>query len=83
MVVYNHWTGLVDWSGGLHWWIDIFYAKKSLVFPLMKPHSPVGLVMRHFNGHTILFVYRLEVNNCRATTVVRPCFALCLMCSMV
>ena len=20
--VYNHWTGLVDWSGGLDWWID-------------------------------------------------------------
>jgi len=31
MVVYNHWTGLVDWSGGLHWWIDIFYAKITCV----------------------------------------------------
>ena len=27
--VYNHWTGLVDWTGGLDWWTDIknhFYA---------------------------------------------------------
>ena len=49
MVVYNHWTGLVDWTGGLDWWTDIFYAKKSLVCPLMKPHSPVGLAMKHFS----------------------------------
>ena len=21
--VYNHWTGLVDWTGGLDWWTDI------------------------------------------------------------
>ena len=20
--VYNHWTGLVDWTGGLDWWTD-------------------------------------------------------------
>ena len=20
--VYNHWTGLVDWIGGLDWWTD-------------------------------------------------------------
>ena len=20
--VYNHWTGLVDWTGGLNWWTD-------------------------------------------------------------
>jgi len=27
--VYNHWTGLVDWTGGLDWWTDTkkqFYA---------------------------------------------------------
>ena len=27
--VYNHWTGLVDWTGGLDWWTDLknhFYA---------------------------------------------------------
>ena len=23
MAVYNHWTGLVDWTGGLDWWTDI------------------------------------------------------------
>ena len=29
MAVYNHWTGLVDWTSGLDWWTDIknhFYA---------------------------------------------------------
>ena len=33
MAVYNHWTGLedwrtgpVDWTGGLDWWTDIFFA---------------------------------------------------------
>ena len=26
-VVYNHRTGLVDWTGGLDWWTDIFCAK--------------------------------------------------------
>ena len=27
-VVYNHWTGLVDWTGGLDWWTRLksFYA---------------------------------------------------------
>ena len=20
MVVYNHWTGTVDWNGGMEWW---------------------------------------------------------------
>ena len=27
--IYNHWTGLVDWTGGLDWWTDLknhFYA---------------------------------------------------------
>ena len=22
VAVYNHWTGLVDWTGGLDWWTD-------------------------------------------------------------
>ena len=22
-VVYNHWTGLVDWTGGLDWWTGL------------------------------------------------------------
>ena len=22
-VVYNHWTGLVDWTSGLHWWTGL------------------------------------------------------------
>ena len=43
----------------------------------MKPHSAVGLAMRHFSlfkpGHTIFSMYiaTLEVNNRNATTVVR------------
>ena len=23
LAVYNHWTGLVDWTGGLDWWTDL------------------------------------------------------------
>ena len=23
LVVYNHWTGLVDWTGGLDWWTGL------------------------------------------------------------
>ena len=34
-VVYNHWTGLVDWTGGL--------------CSLMGPHSPIGLDMNAFS----------------------------------
>ena len=37
--VYNHWTALVDWTGGLDWWTDTknhFYASN-------KTHWPVGL----------------------------------------
>ena len=37
--VYNHWTGLVDWTGGLDWWTDTknhFYASN-------ETYSPVGL----------------------------------------
>ena len=37
MVVYNHWTGLLDWNTGLDYWTDIF-----LVFT----HVEVGLM--HF-----------------------------------
>ena len=25
-VVYNHWSGLVDWTSGLDWWTNIFCA---------------------------------------------------------
>ena len=24
VVVYNHWTGLVDWTSGLDWWTQFF-----------------------------------------------------------
>jgi len=30
-VVYNHWTGLVDWTGGLDRWTDIFCAKNDYI----------------------------------------------------
>ena len=23
LAIYNHWTGLVDWTGGLHWWTGL------------------------------------------------------------
>ena len=23
--VYNHWTGLVDWTGGMHYWTQVFF----------------------------------------------------------
>ena len=39
MAVYNHWTGLVDWTGGLDWWTDTknhFYASNEI-------HMPIGL----------------------------------------
>ena len=35
--VYNHWTGLVDWIGGLDWWTDIFALK--ITFMLSAPDS--------------------------------------------
>ena len=37
--VYNQWTGLVDWTGGLDWWTDTknhFYASNKI-------HMPIGL----------------------------------------
>ena len=33
MAIYNHWTGLVDWTGGLDWWTDTknhFYASNEI-----------------------------------------------------
>ena len=23
MAIYNHWTGLLDWTGGLDWWTGL------------------------------------------------------------
>ena len=54
-VVYklDWWTGLVDWTGGL-----TFFVLKPLLFSLMRPHFLVGLVMMHFSlykpGHNSL-----------------------------
>ena len=33
LAIYNHWTGLVDWTGGLDWWTDTknhFYASNEI-----------------------------------------------------
>ena len=65
-LVYNHWTGLVDWTGEL-----TFFVLNSLLCSLMRPHSPVGLDMNWYSlvawctyprneiykpGHTVLSV---------------------------
>ena len=31
MVVYNHWTGIVDWNGGMEWWNPNSAKMKSKV----------------------------------------------------
>ena len=51
-------------------------------------HSPVGLDMMDFSIHIKTWThyslyFKHEVNNSSATTVVKPCFTLCLVCSMV
>ena len=42
MIVYNHWTGLVDWTGGLDWWTGLVdwtsRLVKSFSCLLMKTH---------------------------------------------
>ena len=30
MVVYNRWTGMVDWNGGLEWWTGIVDWKQRV-----------------------------------------------------
>ena len=43
----------------------------------MRPDSPVGLAMMHFSLYNLDMQFslcQLEVNNCNATTVVRPRF---------
>ena len=29
--IYNHWTGVVDWTGGLEWWAknDFYVSSKT------------------------------------------------------
>ena len=46
--VYNHWTGLVDWTGGLDWWTGLVdwtgaLTLKSIFITSNKTHWPVGL----------------------------------------
>jgi len=38
--IYNHWTGLVDWAGGLDWWTDT----KNHFTDFNKTYSPVDRV---------------------------------------
>ena len=65
-VVYNHWTGLVDWTGGL----TFFVLKITFVLSSETSLSCIGLSCDAFSlckpGHTILSVYGLEGNNCNA-----------------
>ena len=30
MAIYNHWTVLVDWAGGLNYWTQILLLSKAL-----------------------------------------------------
>ena len=39
-VVYNHWTGLVDWTGGLDQWTGL-----KIIFMLSNETSPVWLYL--------------------------------------
>ena len=40
-IVYNQWTGLVDWTSGLDWWIGL-----KIIFMLTNENSPVELHMQ-------------------------------------
>ena len=50
-VVYNHWIGLVDWTGGLDWWTGL-----KIIFMLSNENSPVGL---HLETQPLSFTCRL------------------------
>ena len=69
------WTGLVDWTGA---WTDIFVLLCSIMRP--SSLSCIGLDMMQFSlykpRHTILCMFKHEVNSCSAATVVRLCFNL-------
>ena len=46
--IYNHWTGLVDWTGGLDWWTGLVDWTGGLTLKIIftlsnETHSPVGL----------------------------------------
>ena len=48
MAVYNHWTGLVDWTGGLDWWTGLVDWTGGLTLKIIftlfnKTYSPVEL----------------------------------------
>ena len=52
-VVYNHWTGLVDWTGGLDWWTGLVdwtggldqWTGLKIIFMLSNETSPVRLYL--------------------------------------
>ena len=49
MAVYNHWTGLVDWTGGLDWLTDAknhFYAFNITYLPVELRGNPVTFSLR-------------------------------------
>ena len=41
-VVYNHWTGLVDWTGGLDWWTGLvdWWTGLKIMSMLVNENSP-------------------------------------------
>ena len=48
LAVYNHWTGLVDWTGGLDWWTGLVDWTGGLTLKIISTlsndtHLPVGL----------------------------------------
>ena len=72
----------MDWTDGL----TFFVLKTTFVLSSeTSPHSPVGLVVMHFkSGHKSLCVDLKDITTAILYTmiVVRPCFTLCLVCSM-
>ena len=33
LIIYNHWTGVVDWTRGLNWWTVMFCSKNQFYAP--------------------------------------------------
>ena len=72
----------MDWTGGL-----TFFVLKVIF--VLSCETSLSCRFRHdgilvfINLDTLFSLFKHEVNNSSATTVVKPCFTLCLVCSMV
>ena len=59
--VYNHWTGLVDWTGELERWTDTknhFYASNKIQLPVglhIYPPNSLHLPQDWFDGKLLIF----------------------------